>query len=128
VSMGETLFSGKVPMACVDLAPEILAESARNPALKEVFDAAEAEMMAAIRQAFIAAQQRGEVDPDLDPDVALMMINAIGDGLVMRNRLDPDQSLAALMPAMGEMLARMLAPRNEANEQTLVPQLSDARR
>ncbi|MCS0495208.1 TetR/AcrR family transcriptional regulator [Ancylobacter sp. MQZ15Z-1] len=110
VAMGDALFSGAVPMACVELAPEISAEAARNPVLKAKFDEVEAEMEEVIRRAFVAAQARGEVDPALDPDLALVMINAIGDGLLLRSRLEPDLPLATLMPLLGELIARMLAP------------------
>ncbi|QIB34097.1 TetR/AcrR family transcriptional regulator [Ancylobacter pratisalsi] len=109
-AMGEALFSGAMPMVCVELAPEISAEAARNPALKAKFDEVEAEMNGAIRAALVAAQARGEADPSLDADAALLMINAIGDGLLLRNRLNPDLPLAAMMPAIGAMLARMFAP------------------
>lgn len=109
-AMGEALFSGAMPMVCVELGPEISAEASRNPVLKAKFDEVEAEMNDAIRVAFLAAQSRGEIDPALDVDAALVMINAIGDGLLLRNRLDPGVPLAAMMPALGSMMARMFAP------------------
>ncbi|WP_018388172.1 TetR/AcrR family transcriptional regulator [Ancylobacter sp. FA202] len=108
--MGQALFSGETPMVTLALGPEIYAEAARNPALKPTFDAVEDEMNAAIRAHLVAAQARGEIDPSLDPDVVMVMINAIGDGLVLRQSFEPDLSLVQMMPALAGLIARMLAP------------------
>ncbi|SCW89981.1 TetR/AcrR family transcriptional regulator [Ancylobacter rudongensis] len=108
--MGQALFSGETPMVSLALGPEIYAEAARNPALKPTFDAVEDEMNAAIRAHFVAAQARGEVDAAIDPDVAMVMINAIGDGLVLRHSFEPDLSLVQMMPALAGLIGRMLAP------------------
>lgn len=112
VAMGDALFSGTTPMVCADLGPEIYAEAARNPALKAKFDEVEEEIDNAIRQAFVAAQERGEIDAKIDVETAMLMISAIGDGLMLRSRLEPDLPLAAMMPAIGAMISRMFAPSN----------------
>ncbi|MCK0206539.1 TetR/AcrR family transcriptional regulator [Starkeya koreensis] len=108
--MGQALFSGETPMVCLALGPEIYAEAARNPALKPTFDAVEDEMNAAIRKLFVAAQARGEIDAAIDPDAAMLLINAIGDGLVLRNSFEPDLPLERMMPALAGLIGRMLAP------------------
>lgn len=112
--MGHALFSGEMPMVCLELGPEIYAEAARNPALKAVFESVEQEMDVALRGAFLAAQARGEIDPAVDADVALLLIGAIGDGLVLRNRFEPDLSLDQMMPALTALIGRMLAPSGAA--------------
>lgn len=109
-AMGDALFSGEMPMVCVELGPEISAEASRNAVLKAKFNEVEAEMTGAIRRAFVAAQARGEIDPALDADAALVMINAIGDGLLLRRRLEPELPLAQMMPALGQLIGRMFAP------------------
>lgn len=109
--MGAALFSRESPAVCLDLGPEIYAETARNPALKPTFDAVETEMNEAILRCFRAAQAKGEVDSSLDADTAMLLLGAIGDGLVLRNRFDPDASLERMMPQIADMIARMLAPR-----------------
>ncbi|MPT24970.1 MAG: TetR/AcrR family transcriptional regulator [Starkeya sp.] len=108
--MGAALFSGETRMVTLELGPEIYAEAARNPALKPTFDAAEDEMNAAIRACFVDAQARGEIDPAIDPDLAMVMINAIGDGLVLRHGFEPTLPLDKMMPALSGLVARMLAP------------------
>ncbi|GLK85385.1 TetR/AcrR family transcriptional regulator [Ancylobacter defluvii] len=109
-AMGQALFSGEMPMVCADLGPEIAAEAARNPKLKVKFDEVDEEMGNAIRDALLAGQKRGEIDPAIDPDIAMTLIDAIGDGLLLRRRLQPDLPLAAMMPGFGDLIARMLAP------------------
>ncbi|MBS7543707.1 TetR/AcrR family transcriptional regulator [Ancylobacter oerskovii] len=113
-AMGRALFSGEMPMVCADLGPEIAAEAARNPKLKVKFDEVDEEMSLAIRDAFLAGQARGEIDPGIDPDVAMTLIDAIGDGLLLRRRLQPELPLAAMMPGFGDLIARMLAPARSA--------------
>lgn len=108
--MGRAVFSGENEMVCLKLGPEIFAEAARNPALKPTFDAVEDEMNEAIRRCFIAAQARGEIDASIDPDIALLLINAIGDGLMLRSSFEPDLPLGNMMPALAGLMARMLAP------------------
>ena len=120
-AMGQALFSGELPMVCADLGPEIAAESTRNPKLKAKFDEADEEMSGAIRDAFVAAQRRGEIDPALDPDIAMTLIDAIGDGLLLRRRLQPELPLAAMMPGFGILIARMLAPAGATPSTTVEP-------
>ncbi|WP_250152156.1 TetR/AcrR family transcriptional regulator [Ancylobacter radicis] len=109
--MGAALFSREAPAVCIALGPEIYAETARNPALKPTFDAVEAEMNDAILRCFHAAQAKGEVDPGLDGDMVMLLLGAIGDGLILRSRFDPDMPLDRMMPEIAELIGRMLAPR-----------------
>ncbi|WAC28593.1 TetR/AcrR family transcriptional regulator [Ancylobacter sp. SL191] len=109
--MGAALFSREAPAVCLELGPEIYAETARNPALKPTFDAVETEMNEAILRCFRVAQAKGEVDADLDADTVMLLLGAIGDGLVLRNRFDPDVPLDRMMPQIAQLIARMLAPR-----------------
>lgn len=108
--MGHALFSDDMPMVCLKLGPEIYAEAARNPALKPTFDAVEEEMNGALRRCFLIAQERGEIDASIDPDIALLLISAVGDGLVLRSSFEPDLPLDQMMPALIGMIGRMLAP------------------
>lgn len=110
LAMARALFTGELSMICVDLGPDIAGEAARNPRLKARFDEVEAEISGAIREAFLAGRARGEIDPAIDVDTALMLIDAIGDGLILRRRLAPDLPLAAMLPGIGALVARMLAP------------------
>lgn len=110
VRMGQALFSGEMLMVYLELGPEIYAEAARNPALKSSFQEVEEEMNEALRRAFLAARARGEIDPTLDPEIVILFLNAIGDGLVLRNGFDRPANLEHAMPVFATLFARMLAP------------------
>jgi AcrR family transcriptional regulator len=110
IAMGQAHFSSEVPMLCAELGPEISAEAARNPVLKAKFDEVEAEMNDAFRAGIEAGKARGEIDPKIDTDLALLMINIIGDGVMLRSQMSPELPLGTLMPALGELIGRMLAP------------------
>lgn len=110
VAMGQAHFSGEVPMVCAELGPEISAEASRNPVLKAKFDEVEAEMDEAFRAGIDAGKTRGEIDPAIETDLALLMINIIGDGVMLRSQISPELPLGALMPAIGALIGRMFAP------------------
>lgn len=110
VEMGRQLFAGELPFVCADLGPEVAAEAARNDKLKALFDEVEAEMDVAMRRALVKGQERGEVDPDIDLDSVLLLISSLGDGLQIRNNLEPPGTLIAALPGIGKLLTRMLAP------------------
>lgn len=109
--MGAALFSRETPLVCLELGPEIYAETARNPALKPVYDAVDTEMNEAILRCLRTAQAKGEVDPALDTEAVMLVLGAIGDGMVLRSRFDPDAPLDRIMPTIAELIGRMLAPR-----------------
>ncbi len=108
--MGAALFSSEPPLVCAELGPEIAAEVSRNPRLRPVFDEVEAEIEAAFLRALEAAQARGEVDPALDREQVMLIINALGDGIMLRRRLQPERPLAQMMPHIAALIGRMLAP------------------
>jgi AcrR family transcriptional regulator len=110
VEMGRQLFAGELPFVCADLGPEVAAEAARNDKLKALFDEVEAEMDVAMRRALVKGQERGEIDPDIDLDSVLLLISSLGDGLQIRNNLEPPGTLIAALPGIGKLLTRMLAP------------------
>ncbi|MFK8252920.1 TetR/AcrR family transcriptional regulator [Ancylobacter terrae] len=108
--MGRRLFAGETSFLCAELGPEIFAEATRNPKMKAMFETVEDEIDGAMRRALARAQARGEVARDIDTEQVMLLLNAIGDGLVMRYRLYDRTDMAAQMPALGALIARMLAP------------------
>ncbi|MCK0197863.1 TetR/AcrR family transcriptional regulator [Ancylobacter sp. 6x-1] len=112
--MGAALFAPEMQMVCAELGPEISAEAARNPKLRPIFQEVEDEANRALLAALRAAQARGEVDAALEPAHVLLVINALGDGLLLRRRFDPGLPLGAMMPGIADLLGRMLAPRTPA--------------
>ncbi len=91
---------------------EVFAEAHRNPKTRKAFEATYSEARLTLRAVLAKLQQAGEVEASLDADAASSMVMAIGDGLMMRMRLDPDTNFETLWPALSVLIHRMLAPSN----------------
>ncbi|WP_320409386.1 TetR/AcrR family transcriptional regulator [Aureimonas sp. Leaf427] len=87
---------------------EIVSESIRNTAIGERFHAIEAEIRDIIRAALVEAQERGEIGAGVDLDIAIVMLFAMSDGLVMRLQLERDVDLAAMEPYLRRMVTAVL--------------------
>lgn len=99
-------------LASAGLGPEIMAESIRNADLRAAVEPSEEESRAQMRMALAGASARGEIDPALDLDTVVMMLQVIGDGIFLHHRLHPDWRLAERLPAFEMLMRRMLAPRD----------------
>ncbi|ALN72019.1 MULTISPECIES: TetR/AcrR family transcriptional regulator [unclassified Aureimonas] len=91
-----------------NLIVEICSESLRNTAVGARFQMVEDEARSRIRQALKGAQDQGEIPGDLDLELALTLLMSIGDGLVMRLRLEPERPLETLRPYLHRMIASLL--------------------
>ena len=95
------------PMLCT----EIIAEALRNPEIRTMFERNINEAHAACAHALRRGIERGSVDPDLDVDVAVRMMMALGDGIVA-HRVMADFMTDDRIEAMLEtLLERFLRPR-----------------
>lgn len=108
--LGRDLMSDNAPGRCASLGLEVLAEMARNPEMRAVFEPCEKTSNALLRGAMEDAVRRGELDPSLDLDAVVVVLHAIGDGLSTRLAIDPSIDLDRLMPSIDTMLRRFLAP------------------
>lgn len=97
-------------IASARLGPEIMAEAIRNADLREAVEPCEAETSTLLAQALATAVKQGEIDPDLDLDTVCILIQLIGDGVLLHHQLHPEWKLDARMPAIEAMVRRMLAP------------------
>ncbi|MEX6508691.1 TetR/AcrR family transcriptional regulator [Jiella sp. M17.18] len=88
---------------------EICSESLRNTAVGHRFRELEREMRTAFLDVLRRAQAAGEVDPALDLEVALTVMSAVGDGLVMRLQMEP-VDLDRIEPYLRRVVAGLLAP------------------
>ncbi len=93
------------------LGPEIMAEAIRNTKLREGIAPCDAESRALLREAITVAMARGEVDPALDLEDVVTMVQAIGDGLVLHHQLHPQWNVLERLPQFHALALRMLAPR-----------------
>ncbi len=106
--LGE-LLSGR-NMATARLGPEIMAEAIRNEDLRNTMAACEAETSVLLAEALTTAVKQGEIDPALDLETICIVIQLIGDGVILHHQLHPEWKLEARMPAIEAMVRRMLAP------------------
>jgi AcrR family transcriptional regulator len=86
---------------------EIFAESARNPALREVLARAERDVLALLGQIAAEAQAAGDLRPDIAPDDAAQLMRCLFDGFYCRGFAG--EPGAALRPVLG-FLRAALAP------------------
>lgn len=105
-----TLLLTEDHMASARLGPEISAEAIRNADLRKTIDTCEAETSVLLAEALAAAVKQGEIDPALDLDTVCIMIQLIGDGVILHHQLHPEWNLEERMPAIEAMVRRMLAP------------------
>ncbi len=91
---------------------EVFAEAQRNPTVRKAFEATYSESRLMLRAVLAQLQAAGEIEVALDVDAVSSMMMAIGDGLMMRMRLDPHMNFEALWPALSALIHRMLTPQN----------------
>ena len=89
---------------------ETMAEAIRNPEIRAGFRRNCDEARATIAAALVRGQARGQVDPDLDIDIACQLVMALGDGLAAHQALDPSPSPERLRPVLQTLLRRFFRP------------------
>ncbi|MEP9368524.1 TetR/AcrR family transcriptional regulator [Xanthobacter sp. VNH20] len=100
----------KESIDCAKLGPEIMAEAIRNEKLREALQPAEDESHVLLRAALVSGMERGEIDPEADPDTLVMLLKVMGDGMILHNQLHPQWNLPDRLPAFATLVRRMLAP------------------
>ena len=92
------------------LCAETLAEAARNPEVRGMFDRNLAEARAHIAARLQRGQAEGTVDPGLDVETACQLIMAMGDGLSIHRGLNPGLTSERIRPVLQLLLRRFLRP------------------
>ncbi len=85
---------------------EAMLESERNPLLRERLRALLREFRQTLTDLARAAQASGNAPPGVPPDAIATLIGAIGDGLFLHARLDPDLDTTAALGALRKLLSR----------------------
>jgi TetR/AcrR family transcriptional regulator, repressor for uid operon len=99
---------------------EIGAEVHRNPQVKELVRNTNAAILDSLAETLRLAQERGAIDPNLDPRPTAELLVAVVDGLAIRKSLFPEGDAARHAALVHTMLARFLCPgRVEANAVSL---------
>jgi AcrR family transcriptional regulator len=94
----------------VQLGPEIMAEAIRNTHLRDAIEPCEEETRVQLRAALVSAAARGEIDPALDIEDVMIMLQVLADGLILHHQLHPTWGLPQRMTAFNTLMRRMLAP------------------
>ncbi len=87
---------------------EICSESLRNSSIGERFHCTEEDARREILSALEAAQQAGEIPASVDCPMALLMLFAMTDGLVLRMGLEPGLSPDAVAPHLRRIAGAVL--------------------
>ena len=89
---------------------EISAEVHRNPQVKEVVRASNAAILDSLAETIRLAQERGVIDPSLDPRPTAELLVALVDGLGIRKSLFPEGDAVRHASLVHTLLARFLCP------------------
>jgi AcrR family transcriptional regulator len=85
---------------------EAMLESERNGVLRERMAAMLRDFRRALAEIAAADQARGTAPAGTSPQALATLLGAIGDGLFLQARLDPDLDAAAALQALGALLKR----------------------
>jgi AcrR family transcriptional regulator len=83
---------------------EAMSEAERDPALRERMGAMQTQYRALMVRAVRAEQQRGAVFDGAPADAIATLLGAVGDGLLLHARLDPDLDVQAALDALRALL------------------------
>jgi TetR/AcrR family transcriptional repressor of uid operon len=99
---------------------EIGAEVHRNPSVKELVRNTNTAILDSLAETLRLAQERGAIDPTLEPRATAELLVAVVDGLGIRKSLFPEGDASRHTALVKIMLARFLRPgRAEPNTQTI---------
>jgi len=110
VSIGSTRLEQILTGPNSSLCAETIAEAARNPAVRGMFDRNLAEARAHMVAALQRGQAQGKVDSTLDVDTACRLIMAMGEGLSVHQGLASTLSAERMRPVLQILLRRFLRP------------------
>lgn len=95
---------------------EIGAESTRNPKVGEMYRSVDGYVHTCFETLFQRLADEGRIAPDLDIPVLARVFGVIGDGMLWRRAIDPTFDSRALMPAIVELVGKLLNPVSNESE------------
>jgi AcrR family transcriptional regulator len=96
---------------------EIGLESTRNPRVGEIFREVDVFIASSFEKLFQRMKDEGRIAPDLDIPTLTQLFSVIADGLFWRRAVDPDFNGNTLVPAALHVIAGLLKPVPDANQQ-----------
>lgn len=88
---------------------EIVTEASRSPIVAEMLVASDVRMTAALVHVIVTAQDRGQIDPDIDPHEIALAVSCLCDGIYGRLCL-PKTARGPFVSASLAMIRRTIAP------------------
>ncbi|MBY6239861.1 TetR/AcrR family transcriptional regulator [Methylosinus sp. Sm6] len=104
-----------------ELVFEMLAESARNPAMAKAMQAHGRSLRSILANVLRGGQERGAVDPDVDVEAAATVMIMMVDGLKALSLRDPTLDRQAAVGFMRQMLEGVLGRRRSATSSGEAP-------
>ncbi|HEX9882050.1 MAG TPA: TetR/AcrR family transcriptional regulator [Hyphomicrobium sp.] len=92
---------------------EIGLESTRNPKVGEIYRSVDRYVEECFEKLFTRLAAEGRIAPDLDIPTLIQVFNVLGDGMFMRRAVDPDFDAKTVVPAVMNLLAKLLNPIQE---------------
>ncbi len=89
---------------------EIGLESTRNDRVGQIFRAVDSYVVASFESLFNRLKDQGRIAPLLDTPTLARVVVTIGDGLFWRRAIDRDFDMAAVLPAIMQMIGTVLRP------------------
>jgi TetR/AcrR family transcriptional regulator, repressor for uid operon len=99
------------PNSGTEIVFDMLAESARNPAMAEIIQAHSRGLRTMLADVLRKGQQRGAVDAGLDPEATAVVIIAMIDGLKAMPLRDPELDRGTAIVLLQQMLKDVLRRR-----------------
>jgi AcrR family transcriptional regulator len=85
---------------------EAMLESERNPILRDRMATMLSDFRGVVTELARAGQERGTAPADIPPQALATLLGAVGDGLFLHARLDPDLDAAQALTALRALLSR----------------------
>lgn len=89
---------------------EMLVEAGRNPAIAKIMRKNSAMVLGLLRDFIQSGQLRGQIDPNLDAQVAAGMMLSVMDGMRTLAIRNPDADISASLDMLQVLMARFLSP------------------
>lgn len=105
---------GNLQPESLPIFPELMAESIRNPSVREITTACDEIVGDIVARALDRGKTLGQVDAALDSREAVRFLMAATDGVLFRLLLEPSAELAGLMPMYERSIRLFLAPQAAA--------------
>ena len=93
---------------------EIGLESTRNPKVGEIYRSVDRFVTESFEKLFRRLATEGRIAPNQDIPTLAKVFSVIGDGMFMRRALDPDFDAKTLVPAVMELVGKLLNARDPA--------------